>query len=53
MPCPPPGNLPNPGIEPRSSALQDNLGFVVVAVCFVLFFFLTSELVRSIDNLNG
>ena len=22
LPCPPPGNLPNPGIEPRSLALQ-------------------------------
>ena len=22
LPCPPPGNLPNPGIEPRSPALQ-------------------------------
>ena len=22
LPCPPPGDLPNPGIEPRSSALQ-------------------------------
>ena len=22
LPCPPPGNLPNPGIKPRSSALQ-------------------------------
>ena len=22
MPCPPPGDLPNPGIEPRSPALQ-------------------------------
>ena len=22
MPCPPPGNLPNPGMEPRSLALQ-------------------------------
>ena len=22
LPCPPPGNLPNPGIEPRSSTLQ-------------------------------
>ena len=22
MPCPPPGNLPNPGIEPRSPTLQ-------------------------------
>ena len=22
VPCPPPGDLPNPGVEPRSSALQ-------------------------------
>ena len=22
LPCPPPGDLPNPGIEPRSPALQ-------------------------------
>jgi len=22
LPCPPPGDLPNPGIKPRSSALQ-------------------------------
>ena len=22
VPCPPPGNLPNPGIEPKSPALQ-------------------------------
>ena len=22
LPCPPPGNLPNPGIEPRSPTLQ-------------------------------
>ena len=22
LPCPPPGHLPNPGIEPRSPALQ-------------------------------
>ena len=22
LPCPPPGDLPNPGIEPRSLALQ-------------------------------
>ena len=22
LPCPPPGDLPNPGVEPRSSALQ-------------------------------
>ena len=22
LPCPPPGNLPDPGIEPRSSTLQ-------------------------------
>ena len=22
LPCPPPGELPNPGIKPRSSALQ-------------------------------
>ena len=22
LPCPPPGNLPNPGIEPRSPGLQ-------------------------------
>ena len=22
MPCPPPGNLPNPGVEPRSPAFQ-------------------------------
>ena len=28
LPCPPPGNLPNPGIEPRSYALQaDSLPF--------------------------
>ena len=25
LPCPPPGDLPNPGIEPRSPALQDSL----------------------------
>ena len=24
LPCPPPGDLPNPGIEPRSPALQAN-----------------------------
>ena len=24
LPCPPPGDLPNPGIEPRSPALQTN-----------------------------
>ena len=24
LPCPPPGNLPNPGIEPRSPAFQAN-----------------------------
>ena len=28
LPCPPPGDLPNPGIEPRSPALQvDSLPF--------------------------
>ena len=28
LPCPPPGDLPNPGIEPRSPALQaDSLLF--------------------------
>ena len=25
LPCPPPGDLPNPGIEPRSPTLQDSL----------------------------
>ena len=24
LPCPPPGDLPNPGIEPRSPALQED-----------------------------
>ena len=24
LPCPPPGDLPDPGIEPRSPALQSN-----------------------------
>ena len=24
LPCPPPGDLPNPGVEPRSPALQGN-----------------------------
>ena len=24
LPCPPPGNLPDPGIEPRSPALQED-----------------------------
>ena len=24
LPCPPPGDLPNPGIEPRSAELQEN-----------------------------
>ena len=24
LPCPPPGDLPNPGIEPRSPTLQEN-----------------------------
>ena len=24
FPCPPPGNLPNPGIKPRSPALQED-----------------------------
>ena len=24
LPCPPPGDLPNPGIKPRSPALQEN-----------------------------
>ena len=24
LPCPPPGDLPNPGIEPRSPTLQAN-----------------------------
>ena len=26
LPCPPPGDLPNPGIEPRSLALQADSG---------------------------
>jgi len=24
LPCPPPGDLPNPGIEPRSPTLQED-----------------------------
>ena len=27
LPCPPPGNLPNPGIKPRSPALQETFFF--------------------------
>ena len=25
LPCPPPGDLPNPGIEPKSSELQEDV----------------------------
>ena len=46
LPCPPPGDLPNPGIKPRSLALQANclpsepppqsLCWVLVAACRIL-----------------
>ena len=39
-PCPPPGDLPNPEIEPRSPALQVDF----------FFFFLLSEPPRKAEN---
>ena len=49
LPCPPPGDLPNPGIKPRSSALQTDWFFTVWAVrkpssCYgwVLYIYLAS-----------
>ena len=42
LPCPPPGHLPNPGIEPRSPALQ-----VIFVFCFL---FLPSESPGKAEN---
>ena len=48
LPFPSPGDLPDPGIEPRSPALQENFFlFLPFFLSFSFFFFLLSEPLRK------
>ena len=55
-PCPPPGNLPNPGVEPRSPTLQvDSLlseppGKSLVIICQIIFTYCPSYFAKPLTH---
>ena len=53
LPCPPPGNLPNPGVEPRPPALQaDSLPFELPRKPYLRFLPICSQLFPLVSILE-
>ena len=58
LPCPPPGDLPNPGVEPRSRALQEDLDSYHLShqgslfKVYSLLFWYMCEIITTIKPIN-